>query len=338
MEHSRGRFIAAGAAGGALASVGFLRWPGEAAQFSYKLANDQTLTHPMNVATVDAIKRITDASNGQLEIKLFPSSLLGGDPQMLAQLRSGAVELLQIGNNILGSVIPSAALLSVPFAFKNVQQYQSAANGPLGAYIGNAGVAVGLRKFETSFYGGFFEMQNRVRPINAPADLNGLKIRVPPGPIDVGTFKALGAAPTVITLSEVYTSLQTHLIDGIEVPLPTVRNFKFYEQVKFCSLTHHSGLAYMLFANGDAWAKLPKNLQDIAEREFDAAATAGSKLMAAQEASIEAELTGDGMTFNRPALEPFSQVIRASGLYKQLRDQYDPKGWDMLEKTTGKLV
>ncbi|HEX3466720.1 MAG TPA: TRAP transporter substrate-binding protein [Candidatus Elarobacter sp.] len=338
MKLSRGRFIAAGAAGGALASIGILRWPGEAAQFSYKLANDQTPTHPMNVATVDAIKRINEASNGQLEIKLFPNSLLGGDPQMLAQLRSGAVELLQIGNNILGSVIPSAALLGVPFAFHNAQQYDSAANGPLGAYIGSAGAAIGLRKFETSFYGGFFEMQNRVRPINAPADLSGLKIRVPPGPIDVGTFKALGAAPTVITLSEVYTSLQTHLIDGIEVPLPTVRNFKFYEQVKFCSLTHHSGLAYMLFAGGDAWQKLPKNLQEILDRELGAAAANGSKLMASQESSVEAELTSDGMAFNRPALEPFSAVIRASGLYKQLREQYDPKGWDMLEKTTGKLV
>jgi tripartite ATP-independent transporter DctP family solute receptor len=338
MHLSRRRFLASGAAAGAFASIGILRWPGEAAQFTYKLANDQTLTHPMNVATVDAIKRIQDGSGGQVEIKLFPSSLLGGDPQMIAQLRSGAVELLQIGNNIMGSVIPSAALLSMPFAFKSPQQYQAAANGPLGAYIGTAGAAIGVRKFETTFYGGFFEMQNRVRPINMPGDLKGLKIRVPPGPIDVGTFKAFDAAPTVITLSEVYTSLQTHLIDGIEVPLPTVRNFKFYEQVKYCSLTHHSGLSYLLFANSDAWQRLPKNLQDIVDRELNAAAGAGSKAMASQEASVETELTTDGMTFNRPALEPFSQVIRASGLYKQFRDQYDPKGWDMLEKTTGKLL
>lgn len=338
MQLSRRRFIVSGAAAGAFASIGILRWPGEAAQFTYKLANDQTLTHPMNVATVDAIKRIGDASGGQLEIKLFPNSELGGDTQMITQLRSGALELLQIGNNILGSVIPSAALLGTPFAFKNAQQYQSAVSGPLGAYIGTAAAAIGLRKFETAFYGGFFEMQNRVRPITAPADLRGLKIRVPAGPIDVGMFKAFDASPTVISLAEVYTSLQTHIVDGIEVPLPTVRNFKFYEQVKFCSLTHHSGLAYIPFANGDAWQRLPKNLQEILDRELNAAAAAGSKLMATQETSVEAELTADGMTFNRPALEPFGEVIRASGLYRRLRDQFDPKGWDMLEKTTGKLV
>jgi tripartite ATP-independent transporter DctP family solute receptor len=338
MTLSRKRLLAIGAGAGAFASVGVLRWPGDAAQFTYKLANDQTPTHPMNVQTADALKRIAEASGGQLDVKLFPSSVLGGDPQMLAQLRSGALELVQMGNNIMGSVIPAAALLSMPFAFKNPQQYQTAANGPLGAYIGAAAAKIGLRKFDASFYGGFFEIQNRVRPINVPGDLKGLKIRVPPGPIDVGTFKAFEASPTVITLAEVYTSLQTHVIDGIEVPLPTVRNFKFYEQVKYCSLTHHSGLSYLLFANADAWQRLPKNLQEILDREFGAAAAAATKSMASQEVSVEAELTADGMAFNRPALEPFSQVIRASGLYREWRDQYDPKGWELLEKTTGKLV
>jgi tripartite ATP-independent transporter DctP family solute receptor len=338
MRLSRQRLLALGAGAGAYASIGVLRWPGDAAQFSYKLANDQTPTHPMNVATAEAIKRIGDAAGGQIEVKLFPSSVLGGDTQMLAQTRSGALELVQMGSNILGSVIPSAALLGMPFAFTSPQQFQAGANGPLGAYIGAAGMKIGLRKFETSFYGGFFEMQNRVRPIVAPGDLKGLKIRVPPGPIDVGTFKAFDASPTVISLGDVYTSLQTHLIDGIEVPLPTVRNFKFYEQLKYCSLTHHSGLSYFLFANADAWQRLPKTLQELLDREFTAAAAAATKSMAAQEGSVEVELTGDGMVFNRPALEPFSQVIRASGLYRQWRDQYDLRGWEMLEKTTGKLV
>jgi TRAP-type transport system periplasmic protein len=338
MTLSRQRLLALGAGAGAFASVGILRWPGEAAQYTFKLANDQTPNHPMNVHNVDAIKRIADASGGQLEVKLFPSSILGSDPQMLAQLRSGATEMVQIGANILGSVIPSAALLSMPFAFTSPAQYQTAANGPLGSYIGAAGAKIGLRKFDTSFYGGFFEVQNRLRPITSPADFKGMKLRVPPGPIDVGTFKAFDASPTVITLSEVYTSLQTHLIDGIEVPLPTVRNFKFYEQVKYCSLTHHSGLSYLLFVNADTWQKLPKNLQEILDREFTAAAVAATKSMSSQETSVEAELTADGMIFNRPPLEPFRQVIRNSGLYRTWRDQYDVQGWEMLEKTTGKLV
>jgi tripartite ATP-independent transporter DctP family solute receptor len=263
---------------------------------------------------------------------------LGGDPQMLAQARAGSLEFVQLGANVLASVVPAAALLSMPFAFRNAQQFQASANGPLGSYIGNVAAKIGLRKSDTAFYGGFFEVQNRIRPINVPADFKGIKLRVPPGPIDVGTFKAFEASPTVISLGEVYTSLQTHVIDGIEVPLPSVKNFKFYEQVKYCSLTHHSGLAYFLLANNDAWDRLPKNLQEIVDREFSVAAAAASKAFAGQEGAVEAELTANGMTFNRPVLEPFSQVIRSSGLYKEWREQFDVRGWEMLEKTTGKLV
>jgi tripartite ATP-independent transporter DctP family solute receptor len=335
---TRARFLATGAAAGTFASIGVLRWPGEAAQFTLKLGNDQTPTHPMNVATTAALDRIREGSNGQLDIHLFGNSILGSDTDMVAQLRTGALEMMQVGNNILGSVIPASSLLSIPFAFRSAEQYQAAADGPLGAYIAAAGEKLGIRKFPTAFYGGFFQIQNRVRPIERPGDLAGLKIRVPAGPIDVGTFRALGAAPTVLNLSEVYTALQTHLVDGIEVPLPTLRNFKFYEQVKYCSLTNHIGLAYLLFANGAAWQRLPSNLQALVERELGAAALGASKAMAAQEVSITGELTTLGVTFNRPAPEPFAQTIRAAGMYKTWRDQFDPKGWDELEKTTGKLT
>ncbi len=334
---SRTRLLAAGAATGAAASIGFLRWPGEAAQFSFKLANDQTPSHPMNVQTAEAIKRISEGSNGQLEIRLFPNSALGGDPQMLAQARSGAVELLQIGNNVLGSIVPAASLLSIPFAFDGAKQFTSAYDGPLGAYVAGAADANGMHVLEATFYGGTFDVENRVRPIDTPADLKGLKIRVPPGPLDVATFKAFDASPTVVSLGEVYTSLMTHIVDGIEVPLPTIQNFKFYEQVKYCSMTSHSGLAYFTVANPGAWNGLPKKLQELVRRELSAAASAAGGALLAQETSIESTLRGEGMIFNRPALEPFRAIVRSSGLYAQWRERFDPKGWDALEKTTGKL-
>jgi tripartite ATP-independent transporter DctP family solute receptor len=338
MKLSRKRVLVAGAVAGAWASIGILRYPGSAAQFSYKLANDQTTTHSMNVVTAEAVKRIQEASGGQIEIKLFPNSMLGGDPQMMAQARAGAIELLQLGNNILGATVPAAALVSIPFAFTGPQQLMQAANGPLGAYIAVACEKIGLRKFDGGFYGGTFQTQNRVRPINVPSDLKGLKIRVPPGPVDVATFKAFDASPAVITIGEVYTSLQTHLVDGIEVPLPTLQNFKFYEQVKYCSMTSHSGISYMLLANSAAWQRLPRNLQEILDREFNVAATKGTTMMGQQEISIEKTLESEGMIFNRPSLEPFRQIIRGSGLYAQWKAQYDPKGWEAMEKTIGKLA
>jgi TRAP-type C4-dicarboxylate transport system substrate-binding protein len=235
-------------------------------------------------------------------------------------------------------VVPASALVNIPFAFSSSTQLMAAANGPLGEYVATQTGKIGLRTFHHAFYGGTFQIENSLRAIQSPSDLRGMKIRVPPGPIDVATFKALGASPTVVSLGEVYTSLQTHLVDGIEVPLPTVQNFKFYEQVKYGAITNHSGLAYFLTANPDAWARLPQKLQEIVEREFAVAAIAASAAFAAQETTAESTLRGEGMQFTRPALDPFRELVRGSGLYAKWRDQFDPKGWDALEKTTGKLT
>ena len=336
---SRRKLLATGAAAtaGAFAPIGFLRYPAGAAEFSYKLANDQTPTHPMTIAAIAAAKRVQEASAGRLEINVFPASVLGGDPQMLAQARSGALEFLQIGNNVLGNVVPIAALWSIPFAFSSFKQFMASANGPLGAYIAEALLKIDLRSI-ASFYGGAFHMQSRLGPINSPADLKGVKMRVPPGPIDVATFKAFDATPTVISLGEVYTSLQTHIIDAIEVPLPTIENFKFYELVKFCSITSHNHLLYIMVANDAAWNKLPKNLQDIVSREFGAAGTSASTGMFDAETSLEGTLKSQGVAINKPASEPFRKAIGDAGLYKTWRDQYDPQAWKLLETATGRLT
>jgi len=165
-----------------------------------------------------------------------------------------------------------------------------------------------------------------------------VKMRVPPGPIDVATFKAFDATPTVISLGEVYTSLQTHIIDAIEVPLPTIENFKFYELVKFCSITSHNHLLYIMVANDAAWNKLPKNLQDIVSREFGAAGTSASTGMFDAETSLEGTLKSQGVAINKPASEPFRKAIGDAGLYKTWRDQYDPQAWKLLETATGRLT
>jgi tripartite ATP-independent transporter DctP family solute receptor len=339
MTISRVRLLAGTAATASVfASIAVLRRPAAATQFSLKLANDQVASHPMTTTSASAARRIAEASNGQLEIQLFPNSTLGGDPQMLQQVRSGSIELLQTGNNVLGSVIPASALLNIPFAFRDPQEFMRAANGPLGAYVAAAAGKIGLRAFPATFYGGTFQVENSLRPIAAPGDLKGLKIRVPPGPLDVATFKAFDASPAVISLAEVYPSLMTHLVDGIEVPLPTLQNFKLYEQTKYCAMTNHYGLAYFMVANGDAWQRLPKALQDLVEREFTVAANEASRAFGDQERTIAATLEHEGVTFTHPAPEPFRTIVRSAGLYAQWRTQFDPAGWRELEKTTGPLA
>ncbi|HVA37710.1 MAG TPA: TRAP transporter substrate-binding protein [Candidatus Dormibacteraeota bacterium] len=338
MTRSRKWLLTAGAGAGVAASIGILRYPGSAAQFTYKLGNDQPAAHPMTAESIKAAARVREATGGQLDIRVFPNSALGTDNDMLSEARAGALEFLQIGNNILASAIPSAALEGIPFAFSSYKEMLSAANGELGSYIAAQAQKIGLRKFDGSWYGGTFQTETRDHPVEAPADFKGLKIRVPPGPLDVGIFKAFGASPTVIPITEVYVSLQTHLVDAIEVPLATVENFKYYEQTKYVSMTNHNYINYLMVANTAAWQRLPKKLQDIVDAEFNRAAVAATNAMVGVESSVGGKLRAQGMVFNSPSLEPFRAVIRDSGLYAQWRTRFDPVGWKMLEKTTGKLA
>ena len=338
MKISRKRVLAAGAAAGTFASIGFLRYPGDAAQFSFKLGIDQPVTFPPTQHAIDAAAKVQQDSDGQLEIKVFPSSALGSDTDMISQARSGALEMLIIGNNILANVVPAAALEGLPFAYTSTQQLLSTANGELGAYIGAQALKTNLRMVPGSWYGGTFEMENTIRPINTPDDLKGMKLRVPPGPLDVSVMKAFGASPTVIPIADVYVSLQTHLVDGMAIPLLTVDNFKFYELIKYVSMTDHNHINYMLFVNKDVFDRLPKNLQQLVDKTFGAAAAAATSEFIAREGTVASTLKGHGLTFNQPPIEPFRQVIRNSGLYAQWRDQFDPTGWKIMEKTTGKLA
>ena len=292
----------------------------------------------MTAASIAAAQRIGNAAGGQLQVQVFPASALGDDTQMITQLRTGALELIQMGANITGSVLPVASIESVPFAFTSYAEFARTTSGPLGAYVASAAEKIGLHQLPGLWYGGTFQIENALRPINGPADLRGLKLRVPAGLIDVATFKAFDASPTVINISEAYTALQTHLVDGLEVPLVTVRNFKFYELTKYVSMTSHSYLNYLMYVNPEAWARLPKNLQEILAGEFEKASKTASDSMATLEKSVETTLVAQGMVFNRAPAEPFQKVLRDAKLYAKWRDAYDPQGWALLEKAVGKLA
>jgi tripartite ATP-independent transporter DctP family solute receptor len=338
LKASRKRVLTAGAAAGIWASIGFIRYRGDAAQFSFKLGNVLQPGSPPIAHAIAAADKIKQGSNGQLEITVFPNSALGSDTEMIAQNRSGALEMILIGNNVLANVVPSAALLGIPFAYASTQQMLAAANGELGSYIGTQALKADMRFVSGAWFGGTFQMENSLRPIETPADLKGMKMRVPPGPLDVAVMRAFGAAPASITISEVYTSLQTHLVDGISVPLLTVESFKYYELLKYVSMTEHNNLVYLLFVNKDVFARLPKNLQDLVDKTFSAESVTETADFIQRQTTIEAGLKTRGLLFNKPALAPFRQIIRSSGLYAQWRDQFDPAAWAIMEKTTGNLA
>jgi len=325
-----------GAATG-VAAFGILTRRGDAAEFVFRYANNNVVAHPMNVRLREAVEQIRKESGGRMEIQLFPNSQLGGDTDMLSQLRTGAIQMFNLSGLILATYVPVTAINGIGFAFKDYPQVWTAMDGPLGAYIRGAIGKAGLYAFDNMWDNGYRQVTSSTHPINAPDDLKGFKIRVPVSPLWTSMFKALGASPTSININEVYSALQTKIVEGQENPLSLIDLFKFYEVQKYVSLTNHMWDGFWTLANARAWAELPKDLQVIVARNINGAALKEREDVRQLNESMQGELTKKGMIFNPTDTEKFRAVLRSAGFYADWKQKYGPQAWAALEKQVGTL-
>ena len=311
---------------------------GDAAEFAYKFATGQDPTHPVNVRAGEALSRIREASNGRLDMKLFPANQLGSDTDLLSQVRSGGVEFFNLATSILNTLVPAAGLVNIGFAFADYDAVWKAVDGPLGKYIADQIAKVGLVSVTPLWNNGFRQITSSTRDIVAPGDLKGFKIRVPPAPILTSLFQALGASPTPINFNELYSSLQTKVVEGQENPLAIIATTKLYEVQKSLSLTSHVWDGYQILGNRRAWAKLPQDLKDIVAREL---ATSGQQERAdvvRLSTSLRQDLAGKGMVVHDVDRAPFRDALKGTSYYKDWKAKFGDEAWSVLETTTGALT
>lgn len=337
MTVNRRQFVTRAAGIGA---ASFLHLPSQAAEFNYKLGHNNATTHPQHLRLMEASKNIAQESGGRLVVEIYPNSQLGSDAQMLSQVRSGALELCHMGDIIIGNAVPVASLAALPFAFENSASLWGAMDGEFGKYV-HAEIErkLGVHVFDKGWDGGTRHLFTSQKPVRAAPDMKGMKFRVPTGALAVSLFKGLGASPTTVPSAEVYTALQTRLVDGAEGPLVTIENSKYYETSKFITLTAHMQTPFEMLANGAAWARLPKDLQGVLARSLDAAAVLERADIAKGDGILQALLKDKGQTFIEPDRQSFGKALRQAGLYAQWRDAYGGAApFELLERAVGKLA
>src|SRR5271163_4314223 len=258
----------------ALAAPAIMHWPAHAAEFAYKYGTALPEGHPMVIRSREAVAKIKEESGGRLDITLYPSSVLGQDTAMMSQAIAGALEIYGMSLDILAQKSPSAAIFGVGFVFPDYDTAWKAMDGELGSYCRGLSEKVGLYCMDKAFDHGFREITSKSKPINTPDDLKGMKIRLPVAPLFISLFQHLGASPTPINFGEVYSALQTGLVDGQENPLILIDTAKLYEVQKYCSITNHTWAGIHYSFNPDAWKRLPPNLQELTHKHFSAAALA----------------------------------------------------------------
>jgi tripartite ATP-independent transporter DctP family solute receptor len=321
---------------GAAGNMAMPAWA-QNAEFNLKFANNLPLTHPLNVRAKEAAEAIRKETGGKVTIQIFPSSQLGTDTDMLSQVRSGAIDFFTLSGLILSTLVPVASINGIGFAFKDYQQVWPAMDGELGAFIRANIEKAGLHPFDKIWDNGFRQITSSSKAINTPADLKGFKIRVPVSPLWTSMFKALDAAPASINFGEVYSALQTKVVDGEENPLAVIQTAKLYEVQKYCSQTNHMWDGFWLLASGKTWAKLPKDIQAVVTKHMNAAALNERDDVRRLNNTLEVELKTKGLVFNNPAPEAFRAALQKSGFYAEWKKKYGADAWALLEKYTGKL-
>jgi tripartite ATP-independent transporter DctP family solute receptor len=338
MSFSRRALLKATAASAVVSGIGApLVARAQAAEFTYKYANNLPDSHPMNVRAREMAAAIKADTNGRFELQIFPNNQLGSDTDMLSQIRSGGVEFFTLSGLILATLVPAASINGIGFAFPDYDTVWKAMDGDLGAYVRGEINKAGLVVMDKIWDNGFRQTTSSTKPINGPEDFKGFKIRVPVSPLWTSMFKAFDAAPASINFSEVYSSLQTKVVEGQENPLAIISTAKLYEVQKYCSLTNHMWDGFWFLANRRAWEAVPQDVRAIVAKHINAAAVSERADVAKLNAGLQQELAGKGLVFNQPTVAPFRDKLRAAGFYAEWRGKYGDQAWELLEKAVGKL-
>ena len=308
------------------------------AEWTYKYANNLPAPHPMNVRAREMAAAIKQETKGRFDLQIFPSSQLGSDTDTLSQLRSGGVEFFTLSGLILSTLVPAASINGMGFAFPSYDTVWKAMDGELGAYIRSQIAKANLVVLEKIWDNGFRQTTTSTKPVATPADFHGMKLRVPPSPLWTSMFEAFGAAPASINFNEVYSALQTKIVDGQENPLAIISTAKLYEVQKYCSLTNHMWDGFWFLANKRAWEALPEDVRAIVAKNVNAAGVKERDDVAKLNASLQHDLAAKGLIFNKLDPAPFRNALRAAGFYTDWKKKYGDEAWAILEKAVGKLA
>src|ERR1700740_2966297 len=338
MSFSRRALLKASAASALLGSVGapyVARAQG--AEVAYKYANNLPDGHPLNARAKDMAAAIKTETNGRFELQIFPNNQLGSDTDMLSQVRSGGLEFFTLSGLILATLVPAASINGIGFAFPDYDTVWKAMDGDLGAYVRGEIAKANLVAMDKIWDNGFRQTTSSTKPINSPDDYKGSKIRVPASPLWTSMFKAFDASPASINFSEVYSALQTKIVEGQENPLAIIATAKLYEVQKYCSLTNHMWDGFWFLANRRAWEKLPQDIRAIVAKNINAAGIKEREDVAKLNAGLQQDLAAKGVVFNQPTTAPFRDKLKSAGFYAEWKGKYGEQAWDLLEKSVGKL-
>jgi tripartite ATP-independent transporter DctP family solute receptor len=294
-------------------AMAVLALPGLLGPASAQTTLRSTDIHPDGYPTVEAVKHIgkvlEERTKGRLKINVFHSGQLGTEKDTIEQTRFGVIDMNRINMAPFNNLIPATNIPSLPFIFRSVDHMRKVMDGPIGDSI--------LKEFEKhdlvglAFYdSGSRSFYNSKRPITKPDDMKGLKIRVQQSDMFVALVSALGANATPMAFGEVYSALQTGVIDGAENNWPSYDSTKHFEVSKFYSMTEHSLSPEVLVMSKRSFDKLSKEDQEAVRTAARESVKVMRDLWDAREKASEAKVKAGGAQVNSVDKQPFIDAMK----------------------------
>jgi tripartite ATP-independent transporter DctP family solute receptor len=273
-----------------------------------KLAHGLDPSHPVHQAMVYMADRCKEISNGKLSIDIYPSGQLGSEQQCVELLQIGSLAITKVSAAVMESFTEDFKVLGLPYVFRSKEHSFKVLDGEIGDEL--------LLSTEPFWIRGlcFFDAGSRSfytidTPINHPDDLKGLKIRVMKSITAMEMVKAQGGSPTPISWGELYTALQSGVVDGAENNPPSFYTSHHYEVCKYYCLNEHTMVPDVLIIGKKAWEKLSEQERAWLQQAADESVPVQRELWAASEKESLEIVEEAGVTIIYPDKEPFSQKV-----------------------------
>ncbi len=285
-----------------------------------KLAHSLEQVHPVHKAMVHMAETLKEKSNGQLEIEIYPSGQLGSEQQCVELLQIGSLAITKVSAAVLESFTNNFQVLGLPYIFTSREQAFKVLDGPIGDELLVSTEPFNIRGL--CFYdAGYRSFYNISKPINHPDDLKGMKIRVMQSQTAMALVRAMGGSPTPIAWGELYTALQSGVVDGAENNPPSLYTSHHYEVCKYYSINEHTMVPDVLIISSVIWNKLNEQERKWLQEAADESVEVQRKLWAESEAESIAEVQKAGVQINYPDKAPFIEKVQP--IFESYKSQPD---------------
>ncbi|WP_180699882.1 TRAP transporter substrate-binding protein [Pseudomonas crudilactis] len=299
---------------------------GAAQALELKFADIHPAGYPTVVAEESMGKTLTKETNGELTFKYFPGGVLGSEKEVIEQMQVGAVQLSRVSLGIVGPVVPDVNVFNMPFIFRDQQHMRNVIDGPVGDEI--------LGKITNSEFGlvalawmdGGTRNIYTKKPVRKLEDLKGMKIRVQGNPMFIDMMNAMGGNGIAMDTGEIFSALQTGVIDGAENNPPTLLEHNHFQNAKFYSLTGHLILPEPIVMSKITWEKLTPDQQAQVKTAAKAAQAEERVLWDKKSAASEEKLKAAGVEFITVDKKPFYDATAS------VREKYGAPYADLIKK------